>query len=48
MSEAVLRLSGVTREHGQGDVVVQALRGVDLAVLAGYMHLLRPRFFEVF
>jgi phosphoribosylglycinamide formyltransferase 1 len=23
-------------------------RGVELAVLAGYMHLLRPRFFEVF
>ncbi|RZU33667.1 ABC transporter ATP-binding protein [Blastococcus saxobsidens] len=35
MSAAVLRLSGVTREHGQGDVVVQALRGVDLAVLPG-------------
>ncbi|NEK87407.1 ABC transporter ATP-binding protein [Blastococcus saxobsidens] len=35
MTEAVLRLSGVTREHGQGDVVVQALRGVDLAVLPG-------------
>ncbi|MGY2064127.1 ABC transporter ATP-binding protein [Blastococcus sp. SYSU DS0619] len=35
MSEAVLRLSGVTREHRQGDVVVQALRGVDLAVHPG-------------
>ncbi|MGY1720202.1 ABC transporter ATP-binding protein [Blastococcus sp. SYSU DS0552] len=35
MSEAVLRLSGVTRDHGQGDVVVQALRGVDLAVHPG-------------
>ena len=23
-------------------------RGVELAVLAGYMHLLRPQFFEVF
>jgi putative ABC transport system ATP-binding protein len=31
----VLLLSGVTREHVQGDVVVHALRGVDLAVHAG-------------
>ncbi|MGY1848708.1 MULTISPECIES: ABC transporter ATP-binding protein [unclassified Blastococcus] len=35
MNEAVLRLSGVTRDHRQGDVVVQALRGVDLAVHPG-------------
>jgi putative ABC transport system ATP-binding protein len=35
MSEAVLRLSGVTREHRQGDVVVHALRGVDLTISAG-------------
>ena len=35
MSAPVLLLSGVTREHRQGDVVVQALRGVDLAVHAG-------------
>jgi putative ABC transport system ATP-binding protein len=31
----VLQLSGVTRQHVQGDVTVQALRGVDLAVHAG-------------
>ena len=31
----MLLLSGVTREHVQGDVVVHALRGVDLAVHAG-------------
>ena len=35
MSAPVLLLSGVTREHRQGDEVVQALRGVDLAVHAG-------------
>jgi len=35
MSAPVLLLSGVTREHVQGDVVVHALRGVDLAVHAG-------------
>ena len=35
MSAPVLLLSGVTREHHQGDTVVQALRGVDLAVQAG-------------
>ncbi len=35
MSEPMLRLSGVTREHRQGDSVVHALRGVDLAVHAG-------------
>jgi putative ABC transport system ATP-binding protein len=35
MSAPVLLLTGVTREHQQGDVVVHALRGVDLAVQAG-------------
>jgi putative ABC transport system ATP-binding protein len=35
MSAPVLLLSGVTREHAQGDTVVHALRGVDLAVQAG-------------
>ncbi|WP_346620626.1 ABC transporter ATP-binding protein [Blastococcus montanus] len=35
MSNPVLVLSGVTREHRQGDAVVQALRGVDLAVRPG-------------
>jgi putative ABC transport system ATP-binding protein len=35
MSAPVLLLSGVTREHQQGDTTVHALRGVDLAVQAG-------------
>ncbi len=35
MSAPVLVLSGVTREHRQGDAVVHALRGVDLSVTAG-------------
>ncbi|MFL6097984.1 MAG: ABC transporter ATP-binding protein [Blastococcus sp.] len=35
MSAPVLLLSGVTREHVQGETIVQALRGVDLAVDAG-------------
>jgi putative ABC transport system ATP-binding protein len=35
MSAPVLLLSDVTREHVQGDAVVHALRGVDLAVHAG-------------
>jgi putative ABC transport system ATP-binding protein len=35
MSAPVLLLSGVTREHRQGETVVHALRGVDLAVQAG-------------
>ena len=35
MSAPVLLLSGVTREHLQGDVTVHALCGVDLAVHAG-------------
>jgi hypothetical protein len=35
MSAPVMLLSGVTREHVQGGVVVHALRGVDLAVHAG-------------
>lgn len=35
MSEPMLQLSGVTREHRQGDSVVHALRGVDLAVHPG-------------
>jgi putative ABC transport system ATP-binding protein len=35
MSAPVLLLSDVTRRHVQGDAVVHALRGVDLAVSAG-------------
>ncbi len=35
MNDPVLLLAGVTRAHRQGDVTVQALRGVDLAVHAG-------------
>ena len=35
MSAPVLLLSGVTRDHAQGDTTVHALRGVDLAVNAG-------------
>jgi putative ABC transport system ATP-binding protein len=35
MTTPVLLLSGVTREHQQGDTTVHALRGVDLAVQAG-------------
>jgi len=35
MSAPMLLLSGVTREHRQGDSVVHALRGVDLAVHPG-------------
>ena len=35
MSAPVLLLSAVTREHRQGETVVRALRGVDLAVRAG-------------
>jgi putative ABC transport system ATP-binding protein len=35
MSAPVLLLSGVTREHAQGETVVHALQGVDLAVAAG-------------
>jgi energy-coupling factor transporter ATP-binding protein EcfA2 len=35
VSAPVLQLSDVTREHVQGDAVVHALRGVDLAVHAG-------------
>jgi len=35
MSAPVLLLSSVTREHVQGEVVVHALRGVDLAVRPG-------------
>ena len=35
MSAPVLLLSSVTREHVQGEVVVHALRGVDLAVHPG-------------
>ncbi|RBY96951.1 ABC transporter ATP-binding protein [Blastococcus sp. TF02-8] len=35
MSAPVLLLSDVTREHRQGDTVVHALRGIDLAVHAG-------------
>jgi putative ABC transport system ATP-binding protein len=35
MSAAVLLMTGITREHVQGDVVVHALQGVDLAVQAG-------------
>jgi putative ABC transport system ATP-binding protein len=35
MGAPVLLLSGVTRDHTQGDVTVHALRGVDLAVHAG-------------
>jgi putative ABC transport system ATP-binding protein len=35
MSAPLLLLSEVTREHVQGDAVVHALRGVDLAVHAG-------------
>ncbi|MFW3170439.1 ABC transporter ATP-binding protein [Geodermatophilus sp. CPCC 206100] len=35
MSAPVLVLTGVGREHRQGETVVQALRGVDLSVSAG-------------
>jgi putative ABC transport system ATP-binding protein len=35
MSAPVLLLSGVTREHAQGETVVHTLQGVDLAVSAG-------------
>ncbi|CAA9241564.1 MAG: ABC-type antimicrobial peptide transport system, ATPase component [uncultured Blastococcus sp.] len=35
MTAPVLQLSGVTREHRQGELTVQALRGIDLAVYAG-------------
>jgi ABC-type nitrate/sulfonate/bicarbonate transport system ATPase subunit len=35
VSVPVLLLAEVTREHVQGDTVVHALRGVDLAVHAG-------------
>jgi putative ABC transport system ATP-binding protein len=35
MSAPVLLMSGVTREHRQGETVVRALRGVDLAVHPG-------------
>jgi len=35
MSAPVLLMSGVTRDHRQGDTVVHALRGVDLAVCPG-------------
>ncbi len=35
MTAPVLQMSAVTREHQQGETVVRALRGVDLAVLAG-------------
>jgi putative ABC transport system ATP-binding protein len=35
MTAPVLLLSGVTREHRQGEEVVHALQGVDLAVHAG-------------
>ena len=35
MSAPMLLLDGVTREHRQGDTVVHALRGVDLAVHPG-------------
>ncbi|MGY1843608.1 ABC transporter ATP-binding protein [Modestobacter sp. SYSU DS0875] len=34
-STPVLELSGVTREHRQGDLVVHALRGADLTVAPG-------------
>jgi putative ABC transport system ATP-binding protein len=35
MSAPVLLLSGVTREHRQGEEIVHALRGIDLTVHAG-------------
>ncbi|WNV75524.1 ABC transporter ATP-binding protein [Geodermatophilus sp. DSM 44513] len=35
MSAPVLQLSGVTREHRQGETTVHALRGVDLSVSPG-------------
>jgi putative ABC transport system ATP-binding protein len=35
MSDAVLVLGGVNREHAQGQEIVHALRGVDLTVRAG-------------
>lgn len=35
MSEALLRLEGVTKIYGRGSAAFQALRGVDLAIAAG-------------
>jgi putative ABC transport system ATP-binding protein len=33
--EDIVRVSGLTKEYGQGEVAVHALRGVDLAIRAG-------------
>ena len=35
MSEALIRLSGITKTYGQGQAAFQALRGIDLAIDAG-------------
>lgn len=34
-AEPLIRLSGITKTYGQGDVAYQALRGIDLDVDAG-------------
>ena len=34
-AEPLIRLSGITKTYGQGDVAYQALRGIDLDVYAG-------------
>jgi phosphoribosylglycinamide formyltransferase-1 len=47
---AVFEAGGYPSREDRDEALAQWLqtRGVELLVLAGYMHLLRPRFFEVF